>query len=229
MGRPRVHDDSTRERLFRAAEALVALGGIDALSVRGLAEAAATTTRAVYSVFEGKDGIVRALYREAWVVLRQRLVAVPETADPAGDLVRAGLEAFRRFALERPNLFRLAFEGRLPLVAAPEDLSASLAALAELERRVQRCADAGLLGGKPARLVALQFHALCQGFASNELSGWYVAVQDPERLWRTGLGALLQGMAVPEASRRQPPGRKPRAPRAQRKRGARRARPRQRA
>src|SRR5688572_3565410 len=105
MGRPRIHDDETRMRLFRAAEGVVAYGGVDALSIRGLAEAVGTTTRAVYSVFEGKDDIVRALYRESWTVLARRLEELPLLEDPVEDLVRAGVEAFRGFALNRPNLF----------------------------------------------------------------------------------------------------------------------------
>ena len=59
MGRPRIHDDETRQLLLRAAEAMVAHGGVEALSVRSLAAIVHTTTRAVYSVFGGKDGVIR--------------------------------------------------------------------------------------------------------------------------------------------------------------------------
>src|SRR5687767_5492623 len=111
MGRPRIHDDNTRQRLLRAAEAMVAFGGAEALSVRHLAEMAETTTRAVYSVFGGKDGIVRALRRESWDIVMHRLAKAPMTADPVEDLVRAGLEVFRWFATTHPNLFRLTYEG----------------------------------------------------------------------------------------------------------------------
>jgi AcrR family transcriptional regulator len=207
MGRPRIHDDNTRQRLLRAAEAAVALGGAEALSVRHLAEVAETTTRAVYSVFGGKEGIVRALQHESWVILRHRVAAVSMTADPAEDLVRAGLEAFRWFATNHPNLFRLTFEGRLPF-SMRDDLAAAVDARAELRRLVQRCADADRLGGRAAELVTSQFHALCQGLASNELAGWFARFGDPVLVWEGALRALVQGMVPPNASPQRRPSRK---------------------
>ena len=51
MGRPKEHDEATGVALLDAAERLVATGGVGALSVRAVAEAVGTTTRAIYSVF----------------------------------------------------------------------------------------------------------------------------------------------------------------------------------
>ena len=70
MGRPREHDEQTRAALLAAAEQIVADGGPAALSVRAVAEAAGTTTRAVYSLFGSKDGLlVEALARDAFEFL----------------------------------------------------------------------------------------------------------------------------------------------------------------
>jgi AcrR family transcriptional regulator len=198
MGRPRIHDDATRERLLRAAEAMVAEGGVESLSIRRLARAANTTTRAVYSVFGGKDGIVRALHRQSWLITMQLLVEHPMTDDPAEDMVRAALDVWRRFVLEHPNLFRLTFEGRSPELAPQrDDLEIGLATRAELRRRVQRCEDAGLLGGRSADLVTYQFHALCLGLSSNELNGWFNRVEDPRALWEDAFRSLMRGVSQP--------------------------------
>jgi len=51
MGRPREHDDATAAALLAAAEWILEEEGLQALSLRRLAEAADTTTRAVYSLF----------------------------------------------------------------------------------------------------------------------------------------------------------------------------------
>ena len=198
MGRPRIHDDNTRERLFRAAEAMVAEGGVESLSVRQLARMAKTTTRAVYSVFGGREGIVRALYRESMVIMMQGVAQVPISADPVEDLVRAGVDAFRAFAQSRPNLYRLVFEnGHSTAHLTRDDLALATAARAELRRRVQRCADAGLLGGRSADVVTNQFHATCQGLASAELVGWFERVDDPVFAWEDALRSQLRGMAQP--------------------------------
>ena len=61
MGRPREHDEHTRVALLAAAEQLVAEGGPTQLSVRAVADAAGTSTRAVYSLFGSKGSNFRLL------------------------------------------------------------------------------------------------------------------------------------------------------------------------
>jgi AcrR family transcriptional regulator len=194
MGRPRIHDERTRQNLLLIAEAMVAEGGIEALSVRRVAEVGATTTRAVYSVFGGKRGLVQALYRDAWNALRRRVIALPATEDPVEGALRCGLVAFREFARDRPHLFRLAFEGRLPIAPTRDDLADATLLRAELRRHFSRCADAGLLA-TPVELATSQFHALCVGLASNELNGWLAMYPDAAAVWESALRALLRGMA----------------------------------
>ena len=86
MGRPREHDESTRVALLAAAETIVADRGAGALSVRAVADAAGTTTRAVYSLFGSKDGLlVEALARDAFEFLHTEIGKLHETDDPAAD------------------------------------------------------------------------------------------------------------------------------------------------
>src|SRR5215471_13015579 len=107
MGRKRVHDEHTAEALLDAAERIVEAEGVEALTVRRVADAVGTTTRAVYSVFGSKDGLVVALGRRAFELLGAEIDAFPATRDPAADLVEAGVRVFRRFAIEHPALFRI--------------------------------------------------------------------------------------------------------------------------
>src|SRR5215831_8927927 len=99
MGRPRRHDRDTARSLLDAAERIVEVDGVDGLTVRRVAEAGGTTTRAVYSVFGSKEGLLVALGRRAFHLLRDELDALPTTGDPAADLVEAGLLVWRRFVL----------------------------------------------------------------------------------------------------------------------------------
>lgn len=192
MGRHREHDDATRAALLAAAEALLSEGP-EAISVRRVADAAGTSTRAVYSVFGGKPGLLSALYRQSFDELTARILAVPTTDDPVGDLVGAGL-AFRAHALAHPNLFRLVFERLVPdLDVAPEDRDVGAQAFTTLEARVRRCD----LPGRRATEVAVQVHAACQGLASIELQGWFQLTRtDGASLWRDTLTALLHGLGT---------------------------------
>jgi AcrR family transcriptional regulator len=105
VGRPRRHAERTARALLDAAERIVESEGLKALSVRRVADEAGTTTRAVYSLFGSKQGLVIALGKRAFELLGTAIAALPTTPDPAADLVEAGVAVFRRFAVEHPSLF----------------------------------------------------------------------------------------------------------------------------
>lgn len=193
MGRPREHDETTAAALLKAAEQLLAEGGPEALSVRQVAEAVGTSTRAVYSLFGDKDGLVGALYRTSFEALRVRVEGLQQTDDPAADLVRAGIDGFRHHARAHPYLFQLTFEwrGRRTKVS-DADREVGRAAFRALVAKVDRAVGAGAIHGRP-ETIALGFHALCQGLASGEIAGWVVQGVDPITLWRQTLTAYVDG------------------------------------
>jgi AcrR family transcriptional regulator len=192
MGGPREHDDRTARALLAAAERTVEEHGARALSVRAVAGEVGTGTRAVYSVFGSKDGLIAALGARMFEPLRAGLDALPSSADPVADLVEAGL-MFRRVAIAHPSLFAIGVQ-RIASGSSPIVRSAASDALTELRRRVQRLADAGKLGGRNVEDATTQFHALCEGFAALELRG-VLAAADAECIWREGLEALAAGFA----------------------------------
>jgi AcrR family transcriptional regulator len=200
MGRPREHDQHTAAALLAAAERSIADGGSEALSVRGIANAVGTTTRAVYSLFGSKDGLVAALGEQAFEFLRAGLESLPLTEDPAADLVETGL-VFRRLAMERPALYSIGIQRDVSDLPPWQSVcDAADAAFAVLAQRVERLEDAGLLRDQTVDEATLQFHALCEGLATVERRGLR-APFDAERLWRTGLSALIAGFAATSRAR----------------------------
>jgi AcrR family transcriptional regulator len=203
VGRPREHDESTAAALLVAAERVVEAEGLAALSVRGVASDAGATTRAVYSLFGSKDGLVVALGARAFELLGAAVAELPETDDPAADLVQAGL-VFRRFAREHPALFMVGVQRTLPSRELWDRFrGAALAALAKLYARLERLAARDGLGGRSIPEAAWQFHALCEGLAAADLRD--PAVGDSEARWHAALDALVRGFAVaPVAAERGP-------------------------
>jgi AcrR family transcriptional regulator len=193
MGRPRVHTEETEAALIASAERLLQSGGLEHLSVRAVAAGAGTSVQAIYSVFGDKDGLLRALYAEAFSILMGAIEAVPRTDDPVGDLVRIGTDAFRPFALDHPNLFRLAFEQLVTGVdPGTEARQAASSAFAMLRARIERAAPGARNGD-----IALLFHALCQGLASSELQGFLAdADSDPALVWQHGFSVLVSGLTA---------------------------------
>jgi AcrR family transcriptional regulator len=200
VGRPREHDDQTAAALLREAERIVEADGVDALTVRRVATAVGTTTRAVYSVYGSKDALVAALGAHGFELLRERIGALPATADPAADLIEAGVTVFRAFAVEHPALYSISVQRALPAPELFDEFRGEAqAALAGLRKRVERLEDAGLLGERSVRDGVVAFHALCEGLASLELRGTLPAGGE-ERVWRDALTVLVRGFANPSRS-----------------------------
>ena len=197
IGRPRLHDARTASALLDEAERIVESDGLDALTLRHVAAAAGTTTRAVYTAFGSKEALVIALGARGFDLLREALEGLSETADPAADLVEAGVSVFRRFAVDHPTLFRISIQRALPdpaLFAGYVD--AAREALDVLHRRVGRLEAAGRLGERSVGDAAAEFHSLCEGLAAMELRGMFRAGEE-ERIWRDALAALVRGFALP--------------------------------
>lgn len=190
--------------LLEAAERAVQAGGVEAVSVRGVAEEAGTSTRAVYSLFGSRDGLLVALGARAFELLGAALRALPETENPAGDLIEAGVSVFRRFVVDHPILFRIGFQHRLaPPERAAEFEDARLEALAELLARITRLERAHLLGGRTAADAACYFDAMCEGLADIELRGTLPSGEEG-RIWRDALSAFVAGLAIPTRPERLP-------------------------
>ena len=207
MGRRPEHDDDTRTALRAAAERLVADGGPAALSVRAVAAEAGTTTRAVYSLFGSKEGlVVDALAQSAFEFLADGVDKLVETDDPVADLVAVGVPVFRTLVLEHPALYRIAFQRIVPgLRAGPEVTAARALAHTRLHAKIQRVEDAGLLGAKTVVVAAVEFNAMLEGLANAELRGSTLPILSPgseERTWRDALTTVVRGFAASAPGRR---------------------------
>lgn len=200
MGRPREHDEETRAALRAAAERLVAEGGADALSVRAAAAEAGITTRAVYSLFGSKDGLVAAVAQTAFEYLCDEIDRLPVTDDPEADLITIGTKVVRRLAIDHPGLFRIAFQRIAGLHADPGLVAAREKAWVQLQAAVQRLKDAGLLDTKPVPDAAREINAMWEGLANAELRGEVLRIMpkgQEEQAWLDALTTVVRGFASP--------------------------------
>jgi AcrR family transcriptional regulator len=193
MGRPRLHDETTAAALLDAAEEIAETEGLQALTVRRVAERTGTTTRAVYTSLGSKQALVSGLGVRAFDMLAAKVESLPQASDPAADLVAAGTLGFRPFALHHPALFRIGIQ---QTYVAP-DVARSIVPAAEralpaLHRRIARLRDAGRLGPRAIPEAAREFHAACEGLAALEMRCW-IRPEDGHRIWHDTLSALVAG------------------------------------
>jgi AcrR family transcriptional regulator len=216
MGRPREHDETTARALLDAAEEIVEAGGLDALTVRGVADEVQTSTRAVYSLFGSRDGLIVALGTRTFDLIGAALSALPETDDPAADLIEAGVSVFRPFVVEHPALFRIGFRWVAPAELDRQFGDSRFEAGAGLVARVERLGQADLLGGRSVEEAVTAFDALCEGLAEIELRGRQLDAlpgrvrprvrhfppREGEMRWRDALSVLVAGWQSVAASNR---------------------------
>jgi AcrR family transcriptional regulator len=109
--------------ILEAARDLIAAGGVESLSMRGVAERVGLSATAIYHHFANKQELVDRVVRGAY----ERFGAYMEEAarrHPQGsfDRVRALGEAYLTFALEHAAYFRVIFSIAVPNPRALEDL-----------------------------------------------------------------------------------------------------------
>ena len=189
MGRPREHDESTRAALLAAAERLIDEEGPDAAGVRRVADEVGTSTRALYSVFGSKQGLLEALATRFFEDLQAATDALALTDDPAADLVNAAMSAWRRTVLRHPSLYQLVFLRLVPdLELGPEFGQMAYGALGKLQALVERVAP-----GPGVHERTLAWHALTEGLASMEVRGQMLDSVDAESVWRDALTSMVRG------------------------------------
>jgi AcrR family transcriptional regulator len=102
-----------RQNLVQAADHLLATEGPEALTVRRIAEELDASTKIIYSLFGGKEGLANELYLEGCERLRQKMAALPQS-DNAGDYIRAGCWAYWAFAEANPSYYAVMFGNAIP-------------------------------------------------------------------------------------------------------------------
>ena len=197
MARPKLHDDSLRMVILDQASVLFADEGPGALTVRRVADAASTSTAAVYDLFGDKNGLVRTMFVEGFRRLAVHFDAVPVTDDPMSDLRNLGL-ACRASALTNPQLYELMFGCPFPDFRPTDaETTEALGTFETLVAGVVRCIDAGVLRAEDPLDVAMTLFALVHGLASLEQRGWLGDADNAERRWTIALDAVQTGLGGP--------------------------------
>jgi AcrR family transcriptional regulator len=163
--------------IVAAARRILDEEGFEALTMRRLAGTVGIRAPSLYKHFPTKRAVEAALIEEGMVEFGQALHAALRT--PArGDAVRNLLEAYRRAAVGRPALYRLATAGPLPR----EDLPPGLEAWAG--------EPFFLVTGDPSRAQAL--FSLAHGMVILELDDRFPPGSDLGRTWKAGAAAFTK-------------------------------------
>jgi AcrR family transcriptional regulator len=197
MGRPREHNDETRERLLQVATGIIRRGGVEALTVRGLAAEAGVTTRAIYSLFSGLPDLVAELCSRSSAAMLRHHEAVPVTDDPISELLPLAL-AFRAGAREQADLYEKLY------TPISTDGSVAREYPPVIQRTVGRVQDTirrAILADQLRRPVndheVLQgLWAIVHGLTSLELRGVLGTPQECDQIWHRTITDHVRGLSA---------------------------------
>jgi AcrR family transcriptional regulator len=194
---PRVEVQAAqRRRLVEAAARLLAHEGPDALSLRRLARAVGASTSVAYTLFGGKDGLVKTLQKEGFERLGRAFDRASRGADPLRNL-RALAFAYRGFALAEPVWFSLvagrALSGAAPLAAGEVRASRAWRRFTD---EVRGCIAAKIFPRGEAEAIADGLWGLVHGLAGLELAGYFPDRAVAESRFARALAAAATGYAT---------------------------------
>lgn len=169
--------EALRTRIVEAARDIISESGLDALSMRSIAERIEYSPGTIYLYFRDKDALLRDVIHAGFERMGEYIEAELRTI--AGDenpahQHRALGRAYARFALENTAYFRVMFE--LPTVpqmecAQAEGDESPLPRERMLVDIIQRAIDAGLYKVRDAESAAVIAWGLIHGLTSLYLSG----------------------------------------------------------
>lgn len=168
MPRPKKYDDALRRALVAATAEAIAAQGAEALAVRAVAEAAGTSTNAIYAIFGSRGGLVTAVLADATTSFTRAQRAALRGQEPLADLMALG-HAYREWALANPSLYAVMFGDRLP---APKDCEGEPDdSMRPLLETVTWAIEAGAFRGGDVMTMATSIWAAIHGLVSLEAAG----------------------------------------------------------
>jgi AcrR family transcriptional regulator len=190
---PRGAGDQLRDEILDAAtELLLETGHAKAVSIRSVAQRVGVTPPSIYLHFADKDALLDAVCARYFESLDEEMQRAAVGCTSTLDVLRAQGLAYVRFALQTPELYRIATmgEGR-----PGSDVDVTLASSAFLHMRagVQAMMDEGLYAQGDATLVALELWSAAHGVAALLIAKPYLPWGDAEAFADRVLRAVCCG------------------------------------
>lgn len=179
--------------VLSAALELLAETGPDGFTVRAIAQRAGVAPMAIYNHFDGKNGVLEAIWTDGFEQLRSDLSET--SGDVKTDILNAGL-AYRVFALGHRAHYTVMFMHRfVGFEPSLEAAHTAATAFQELVNHVERCQSEGLFATEKATNVAQMMWATCHGYVSLEILNENFS-DDPDLTYVRLLTWLRDGMAT---------------------------------
>lgn len=109
----------TREKILDAAREMFATRGVEATTMRAIAEKIEYTPTAIYHHFKDKDELILEICHADFAKLGRQFTSIERIDDPVERLRRIG-RAYVEFAIAYPHHYRIMFMTSIPVHEHPE-------------------------------------------------------------------------------------------------------------
>ncbi len=168
--RPRYHHGDLRSALVEAGLKLLEDRAVDALSLREVSRAVGVSATAVYRHFPDKQALLYAMCERGAQALGDVQVAAMEQAGGGQAGFDATGQAYVRFALANPALFRLMMSTRSGSDYLGQDVSAVNQAMRLLRENIARVLPDGASEAR-AQMATIHAWSMVHGMAMLMLDG----------------------------------------------------------
>jgi AcrR family transcriptional regulator len=164
--RDNYHHGDLKNALIKAGADLLSKEGVNALSLRRVAQKAGVSHAAPYAHFADKQALIAAISTEGYRDLYERIAQVAEQyrQDPLRRLVESSW-AYVQYALDEPGHFKVTLSG---FVEKEQDYPAFVETAQQtfglVVSIVEQCQEEGILRKGPTGLSAVAVWSLIHGF-----------------------------------------------------------------
>jgi AcrR family transcriptional regulator len=207
--RRKQHQDELRQKILDAARELFVAEGVEAVSMRKIADKIGYSATTLYNHFDDKDALLRALCDADFGALQEAFSNIGQIGDPIERLHRMG-QAYIGFALKFPSHFRFMF--MTPRVHRDDEAcnreiergDPDQDAYAFLRKTVVEAQEAGAFRDEfedpdlVAQVVWSSVHGVASLYLIMGQDSW-VQWRSPEEVARTATEVMIRGLVRPHA------------------------------
>ena len=193
---PRGSGDQLRDEILDATtDLLLETGHAKAVSIRSVAQRVGVTPPSIYLHFTDKDALLDAVCARYFEKLDEEMQRATVGQTTTFDVLRAQGQAYVRFALQTPELYRIATmsEGR---PGSDVDVTLNSSAFVHMRASVQALIDEGIYVDGDATQTALEMWTAAHGVAAMLIAKPYLPWGDAETFTDRVLQAVCCGQIV---------------------------------
>jgi AcrR family transcriptional regulator len=184
-----------RRNVVEAASRLLIEEGPDALTVRRVAQSLDCSTKIIYTLFQGKDGLANALYLEGCARLRQEIETVKMASSPATYIHKLAW-AYWTFALANPSYYGVMFDGTIPnFQPSPTSKQVMTDAFSAIVAIIAQYIDQDLLPREEPDALTRSLWAPLHGVASLYLLGHFPSLEEARWAYERTIQAIIASLS----------------------------------